>query len=129
MFLFVIFAVVGCTGTQIQIDQDSKEVIAKIAGRRAGIELAKEYPDVADQVNTVCQEIIAQEKPDLISIAVGSLSSLLAAELDDPLLAADISDILSMIKIEPDIEISPDQMAVIKAVAEGLASGIEMTKK
>jgi hypothetical protein len=126
-FLIISFAVVGCTGTQIQIDQDGKEVIAKIAGRRAGSELVKEYPDVAEHVNAACQDIVAQDEPDFISIATNRLTAIImAAEIDDPLLVADISDILSMIKIEPGIEITPDQMAVIKAVAEGLISGIEI---
>jgi len=127
MFLVVIFTLAGCAGSQIQIDQDGQETIAKIAGRRAGSELAKEYPDVAEHVYAACQDIVSQDEPDSISIAVNRLTAIMMAEeIDDPLLAADISDILSMIKIEPGIEITLDQMAIIKAVAEGLASGIEI---
>ena len=127
MFLIVIFAVVGCAGGQIQIDQDGQEVIAKIAGRRAGHELAKEYPGIAVEVHAACQEIVAQNEPDLVGIAVNRLVAvMLAAEIDDPLLAADISDILSMIRIEPGVEITENQMVIIKAVAEGLVSGIGM---
>ena len=132
--LILAWIMVGCTSgqgqVQIQVDSDSQQIIAKIAGRRAGYELAKEYPDIAVEVHAACQEIIAQNKPDLVGIAVNRLIAvMLAAEIDDPLLAADISDILSMIQIEPGVELTKNQMAVIKAVAKGLVSGIEMAKE
>ena len=127
--MFAFTAMIGCAGTEVQIDQDGKEIIAKIAGRRAGSELAKEYPDIADHVYAASQDIVSQDVPDFINIGVNRLSAILAAEeIDDPLLIADISDILSMIKIEPGIEITPDQMAIIKAACQGLISGIEIQR-
>lgn len=129
-FVIGMFMMIGCTGAQVQIDQDSQETVAKIAGRRAGNELAKEYPDIAEHIYAACQDIIAQDEPDFISIAANRLTAIiLAAEIDDPLLVADINDILSMIKIDPGIEITTDQMAVIKAAAAGLISGIEIESK
>ena len=50
------------------------------------------------------------------------------AEINDPLLAADIQDILVLIKIETDIEITDDQIKTIKAVAAGLISGIKIAE-
>ena len=126
----VMFLMVGCAAIQehVQIDQDSQEIIAKITGRRAGYELAKEYPVIADQVKTVCMEIIATEDTDLIVVATKQLAIALTAEIDDPLLAADITDILTLIKIESGVEITENQIAVIKAAAEGLVSGIGIYK-
>lgn len=126
----VMFLMVGCTTIQeyVQIDQDSQEIIAKITGRRAGYELAKEYPVIADQVKTVCMEIMATEDTDLIVVATKQLAIALIAGLDDPLLAADITDILTLIKIESGVEITENQIAVIKITAEGLVSGIEIYK-
>lgn len=122
----VMFLMVGCAAIQeyVQVDQESQEIIAKITARRAGYELAKEYPVIANQVNTVCAEIIATEGADLIVVAVKQLVIALTAEIDDPLLAADITDILTLIKIESGIEITGEQIAVIKAVARGLSVGI-----
>ena len=111
---------------EVEIDQESQEIIAKITGRRAGYELAKEYPVIADQVNTVCAEIIATESADLIVVAAKQLVIVLTAEIDDPLLAADITDILTLIKIESGVEITEEQIAVIKAAARGLSAGIEI---
>ena len=126
----VMFLMVGCAAIQehVQIDQDSQEIIAKITGRRAGYELAKEYPVIADQVKTVCMEIIATEDTDLIVVATKQLAIALTAEIDDPLLAADITDILTLIKIESGVEITENQIAVIRAAAEGLVSGIGIYK-
>ena len=122
----VMLLMVGCATIQeyVQIDQESQEIIAKITGRRAGYELAKEYPVIANQVNTICMEIIATESTDLIIVATKKLVSVLAAKIDDPLLAADITDILTLIKIESGIEITEEQIAVVKAVAKGLSAGI-----
>lgn len=124
----IMFLMTGCADIQeyIQIDQESQEVIARITGRRAGYELAKEYPIIAGQVNTVCTKIIATENPDIIAVATKQLVIVLTAEIDDPLLAADITDILTLIKIESGVEMTETQIAVIKAVAGGLSAGIEV---
>lgn len=122
----VMFLMVGCAAGQVQIDQDSQEIIAKITGRRTGFEIVKSHPDIAKEMSIVCQEIISQSKPDLVIVAVNSLIAILGAEIDDPLLAADITDILTLIKIESGVEITEKQIAVIKTVAEGLSAGIEI---
>ena len=127
MFLLIIsFALISCISTQVQIDQGSQEVIAKITGRRVGYELAKKYPDVAREILALSKAIIVVNEPDIITIIVNRVATILTCEIADPLLAADISDILSLIKIETDIGITTEQMAISKAVAEGLISGIEM---
>lgn len=126
LFLVISFAVVGCAGTEVQIDQDGQEVIAKITGRRVGSEIAKKYPDIAREVLALSKAIIVADEPDIIAIVVDRLAVVLSAEVSDPLLAADINDVLSLIKIETDVGITTEQMTNIKAVAEGLVSGIEI---
>ena len=119
----------GCTigqgQPQIQIGQDSKELIAKISGRRIGAELQKEYPEIAIEVDALCQKIVS-DNTDIVDIAVRRLVKVLADETEDPLLAADINDLLELLKVIPDVEIVPDQLAIIIAVAKGLMSGIEL---
>jgi hypothetical protein len=135
MMAMVMFFAIGCTAfqehVQIQIDQESQEVIARIAGRHAGVELAKEYPNIAEKVVFVCRDIIKEESLDIIVTLTKSMAELLADEyIADPL-KADIKDILSMIKVKTEAEITKEWLAITKAVAEGLISGIETehTKK
>jgi hypothetical protein len=133
LFLMVIVMLVfGCasgqapTGQMPIIDQDSKEFAAKIAGRRAGNELVKKYPDIAAEVLILCQEIELSDKPDVVNIAIRKIVVLLADETGDPLLGADINDLLDLLKIKPNVEIPPEQVAVVVAAAKGLMSGIEI---
>lgn len=133
LFLMVIVMLVfGCASGQAPtdqmptIDQDSKELAAKIAGRRVGNELAKKYPDIAAEVLILCQEIVSSDKPDVVNIAIKKIVVLLADETGDPLLGADINDLLDLLKIKPDVEMPPEQVAVVVAAAKGLMSGIEI---
>lgn len=131
MAMFFIF---GCATIQehvdIQIDQESQEVIARITARHAGNELMKRYPDIAEKVAIVCRDIVKEKNPDIIVTFVNSITKILADDyIKDSLLKADIKEILGMIKIKTGVEITENQMAIIKAVAEGLISGIEIYKK
>lgn len=124
--LLIVGLFTGCISGQVQINQESQDAIAKITGRRVGYELAIQYPDVAKEVNVICQEIVAQDELDFIKIAINRLSVALTAKINDPLLAADIQDILALVKIETDIEITGDQVQTIKAAAIELISGIKI---
>lgn len=117
---------VGCAFDQVQVDQKSQETIAKITARRVGCELEIKYPDVAKEVSAICQEVVNQDEPDFIKIAISRLSVILTAEINDPLLVADIQDILTLLKIEIGIELADSQMQTIKAVAIGLINGIKI---
>lgn len=134
LFIIVaIFFVVGCasdgpSGDQVQIDQESKELTAKILGRRIGAELQKQCPDVAAEVHTLCQEITTSKELDIADIAIKRMLNLLADETGDPLLAADISDLLDLLQIKLDVEIPSEQVAIVVAAAKGLLSGIEIIK-
>lgn len=128
MAMFFIF---GCATIQehvdIQIDQESQEVIARITARHAGDELMKRYPDIAEKVIIVCQDIVKEENPDIIVTLVNSITKILADDyIKDSLLKADIKEILGMIKIKTGVEITEKWMAITKAIAEGLIEGIEI---
>lgn len=124
--LLIVGLFTGCISGQVQINQESQDAIAKITGRRVGYELAIQYPDVAKEINVICQEIVIQDEPDFIKIAITRLAIILTAEFEDPLLAADIQDILALVKIETDIEITSGQIQTIKAAAVGLISGTKI---
>lgn len=130
----VLFFTIGCATEQgqpqIQIDPEDKATIGKIAGRHAGNELAKRYPDIAKDVIAVCSDIIKEDNPDIIVTLVKSAIIILSdSQINDKLLKADIKDILDMINIKSGIEITEEWLAVTKAVSEGLISGIEIAKQ
>ena len=120
LFITVIFFVVGCIS--FQLGGEEKEVIAKITARRVGHEIQKQYPDIAKQVKNVCQKII--DSSGDIKKAVNSLTDLLP--IDDALLKADIRDLLSLIKIEADVEVTRAQKELIRIVADNLQKGMEV---
>lgn len=126
--MIVFFIVVGCaiSPVQIQIDPESKEVLAKITARHTGRALNERYPDIANKVSMLCQKIIVTDNAEPFGIAVNSLVTLLTDEIDDPLLKMDIKDVMSLIKIEVDVEITEKRMNIIKAVAQGLIEGMEV---
>jgi hypothetical protein len=51
------------------------------------------------------------------------------SQIDDPLLKADIKDILGMISIQSGVIATEKQIAIIKAVAEGLINGVELQRE
>ena len=129
--IILIFAlvIVGCVPgqvpIQIQVNQDSKEVIAKITARHVGYEIQKKYPDVAAKVLALSKDVLAAEN-DVIAAFINSLTSVLVNEVtDDPLLAMDIKDLASLVKIDASVEITGEQIKIFHAVAKGLISGIE----
>ena len=113
------------------IDQESKELAAKISGRRVGAELQKKYPKIATELFPVALRIATSETSDIDDIVIESLMEILASEIDDKLLAADIEDLVAMLKRRIDIElgIEPGRLKLIIAAAKGLASGIELQRE
>ena len=129
--IILIFAmvVIGCAPSQspvqIQVDQNSKEVIAKITARHIGFEIQKKYPDVAKEVLAISKEILLA-KDDIIATSVKSLTSVLINKVtEDPLLIMDIEDLAALIKINTNVDITKEQIKIFHAVAKGLISGIE----
>ena len=116
--LLAIF-IAGCTIGQIQMDPASQEILAKIAGRRVGYELGRNYPNAAAKIKELsCMENSSNQIAKI----------LLAIGVDD-LLAADIRNVVALLNFEIKIEITPDQQKIIKAVTEGLIEGIDIGEK
>ena len=125
----VMFFTLSCTTGQVQFDQESQVTIAKITGRRAGYQLEVRYPEISHEVLVLSKAILSVEKPDLIRITINRIVVILAGEVDDPLLVADLQDIISLIKIETGIEIPDEKMQIIQAVTTGLISGIGIAQQ
>lgn len=133
VLLAIVMFMVGCTTgqgqPQIQIDPEDQAVAGKILGRHAGNELAKRHPDIARNVAVICEDIIKEDNPDIIVTLVKSaILTLSDSQIDNALLKADIKDILGAIDVKSGIEVTTEQMTVIKEIAEGLISGIEIAQ-
>ena len=129
IILIFTLVIVGCAPgqgpVQIQVNPDSQEVIARITARHIGYEIQKKYPDVAAKVLALSKDVLAAEN-DVVAALINSLTSVLVDEVtDDPLLAMDIKDLASLVKIDASVEITGEQIKIFHAVAKGLISGIE----
>lgn len=128
--LSVIMTIFLCGCISFQVGSDEKELAAKIAARHVGFELQKEYPNIAKEVLGLSKEILLAEKDDVLLITVNRVISVLTdVVIDDPLLTMDIQDLVSLIQVKVDVEITQEQKALINAISKGLVSGIEIGKK
>lgn len=124
LMVIVVF-LAGCIS--FQVGYTEKELVAKIAARHVGFEVQKWYPDVAIEVLEVSNDILVVDETNITSSTVNRIISALTDEvIDDQLLARDIQDLVGMIRIQVDVEITEAQMKIIKAVAKGLVDGIEL---
>lgn len=126
MIMVVAMTLIGCVPAQIQVDPVSQEVIAKIAARHVGFEVQKRYPAVAKEILYLSKNILAVGENELVTTLTDKLISVLLVKVTDPLLAMDIKDLTDLIELNIDIKITEDQIKIIKAVAGGLVSGIEL---
>ena len=119
--LFLLLCILsGCTMREMQISDENQVVIAKITSRHVGNELVKNYPDIAITIEKICQNIIDQEDSELINSII---EILVDDQIDDPLLRADIQDIINLLNVEI------ERSQIIQAIAEGLLSGITGGKR
>lgn len=118
--LAVLFMLI-VTACSWRVPPGVSEVITGITSRRVGCELVKQNPKIADEVEVLAQALLngVFEKA-----AVSRLCALLKTDFDDPLLEADIADVLGLIEIEPGLEVTKEQIALINVVAKGLLEGI-----
>lgn len=129
LFIFALI-IVGCTPgqgpVQIQVDPASQEVIAKIAARHLGAELQNRYPDVTQELLVLSKNILVAIEDKKLVTLTDKMASVLIVGISDPLLAMDVKDLISLIKIDVGIGVTEDQKNIIKTVARGLVSGIEL---
>lgn len=123
LFAILLFTAMSC----ISLYADpSTDVIARISSRRIGQELQKRYPDTAKGIKTVCEVLVEEAGTSNIETLTMSMIKYLVEHIDDPLLEADIKDLLSLIKIDFEFEIPAEQINLVKTIASGLLFGIEV---
>lgn len=110
----------GCAWLQTAPDR-AETIVAKIAARRIGTYLAQHRPEAAVLGAQLAQAIITTG--DLATIQV--FVKFLSACTTDPALAADISDLLSILDLdEPGI--SPKRKVLFQQVAGAFCEGINI---
>ena len=113
----------------IEIGNAEKELVAKIAARRVGSEVQKRYPDVAVEVLALSKGLLVSEENETAKIIFDQIVFVLSSEtISDPLLAMDIQDLIGLINIKANVEITEDYLIIGRAVAKGLIQGIESEK-
>jgi hypothetical protein len=124
LMIIVVF-LAGCVS--FEIGNTEKELVAKIAARHVGFELEKRYPDIAVEVLALSEGLLVAEESEIIKVVLDRVVFVLSSEvISDKLLVMDIQDLVGMIKVQVDVEITEDQMTIIRAVASGLIEGIEL---
>ncbi|MCK4328742.1 hypothetical protein KAX02_02760 [candidate division WOR-3 bacterium] len=125
LLMVVIVFLAGCVS--FEIGNTEKKLVAKIAARHVGFELEKRYPDIAVEVLALSEGLLVAEEDEIIKVILNRIVFVLTSEIiNDPLLIMDIQDLIGLIEIKMDIELTEDQMAIIKAVAGGLIEGINL---
>ena len=124
--LLAMIFLVSCVS--FEIGNTEKEMVAKIAARHIGFELNKNYPDIAREVLALSKGILAtKDSGETIRIIVDRIVFVLTSEtISDPLLVMDIQDLIALLGIRVDVEITEGQMVIIRAVARNLIEGIEL---
>lgn len=118
---------VGCIS--FQVGDAEKELATKIAARHVGCEVEKRYPDIAVEVLALSEDLLVAEESEVIRIIIDRVIFVLSNEvISDQLLILDIQDLIGLIEVKVDVEITEDQMVIIRAVAEGLIEGINLYK-
>lgn len=116
----------GCAG--IQVNQQVEDVALKSAARIAGYEFATKNKDLAGQALPIAKAILSaanNDAPDTGDLLKSS-AKLLTGKIGDPIIAASISDVVSLIKYQgADVSLSM-QNAEIKAALEGFIEGISL---
>ena len=124
LMVIVVF-LAGCVS--FEVGNTEKELVAKIAARHVGFELEKRYPDIAVEVLALSEGLLVAEESEIIKVILDRVVFVLSSEvISDKLLMMDVQDLISMIKVQVDVEITEDQMAVIRVVAGGLIEGINL---
>lgn len=115
-----VFLLTSCA--TVKIGQEGQEVLAKISARRIGHYLQTKQPEIAKECLPVAKAFVdKQESSGLFKDFVLAVTD----GIDDPLLKADIEDLLSMIEIQGP-EIPENYATVLEAAMNGFHQGLTM---
>jgi len=123
-FLFAIIMVLSSCGTKwLQVKDEAVVTAIEIAARRVGYYSALNNLDRAIQIVPIMEQMIAMV--DTGQVDFTPILQYLGSVQDDPLLARDVADLLSLLDIQVP-EIPPEKLEAVKALLRGLVEGAKM---
>ena len=122
----ILLLVVFSSCTLGEMNPETTETIARISARRIGRQLQNLYPDIALEIHRICSVIMPATQQGKDEALKEYIIEILNKEVKDKLLVADIVDLIALIKIEPNGELTDDQLQLIDIIAKGLTVGIEL---
>ena len=108
-----------CSCGTVQLT-DTQEVVGSILTRRVGHILALDYPKTVERLKPVAMAFI--ESGNVLSI--DTFVSILVSDIDDPLLKADIVELIGLIQVEPSY--TPEELEAAKRIVRAFLQGVEI---
>lgn len=124
--ILIVILLAGCSMVEIKPASDLAE---KIIARRLAYEFGKKNPEMIDHALAVCEILIADGAEKSVQSVSGAyaIGLLVKYTSEDPLLKADVEDLLSMIEIKTQAGSELD-MVKLKNSALGFKQGLEMAR-
>ena len=119
LFSAVLTIVFLCSCSAIQLT-DTQEVVGSILARRVGHILALDYPKTVERLEPAAMAFI--ESGNVLSI--DTFVSILVSDIDDPLLKADIVELIELIQVEPFY--TPEELEATKRIVRAFLQGVEI---
>ena len=115
--IFIIALVANCGAIQLT---DTQEVASSILARRVGYVLAIRQPEMTKRLQPVAIAFI--ESGNVLSI--DTFVSILVSDIDDPLLKADIVELIGLIQVESSY--TPEELEAAKRIVRAFLQGVEI---
>ena len=115
--IFIIALVANCGAIQLT---DTQEVASSILARRVGYVIAIRQPEMTKRLQPVAIAFI--ESGNVLSI--DTFVSILVSDIDDPLLKADIVELIGLIQVEPSYTL--EELEAAKRIVRAFLQGVEI---
>ena len=119
LFSAILTMLFFCSCGTVQLT-DTQEVVGSILARRVGHILASDYPKTVERLEPVAMAFV--ESGNVLSI--DTFVSILVSDIDDPLLKADIVELIGLIQVEPPY--TPEELEAAKRVVRAFLQGVEI---
>lgn len=121
--VFIAISLVGC----LDVGSTASDVMIKAGARVAGYSLAQDNPALAAVILPQAQTLLAAASGDqaqFVDVLFPAAVALLTKNTNDPLIAASIADVLSLVSIDATV---PIKAGFMKAAVQGFAEGITLS--
>ena len=119
------FSFTGCSwnGAAIKISPEGKELIERSVARRVAYSIAQRNPGVVEPAQAYIALVMAVDDATQAPALTEQAGTYLAAKIapDDPLLAQDLQDLMSFVRVEADYK---EQLHRLKFLAAAFAQGL-----